>query len=117
MPQFTARERLEPVIALLSVVAVRLLQLRAADRRADADRRLARELVAEEYVAVLSAWRFREVRQDLTVHEFFLALARLGGHQNRKRDRPPGWLVLWRGWSKLEHMVAGTQALASARCG
>jgi hypothetical protein len=30
---------------------------------------------------------------DWTVYDFYYALARLGGHQNRKRDHPPGWLV------------------------
>ena len=36
----------------------------------------------------------RAIRLDWTVHEFFYALARLGGHQNRKSDEEPGWLVL-----------------------
>jgi hypothetical protein len=43
------------------------------------------------------------------VHDFFLALARLGGHQNRRHDKRPGWLVLWRGWTDLQLLVAGTQ--------
>jgi len=45
------------------------------------------------------------------VHDFFFALARLGGRQNRKRDRRPGWLVLWRGWMKLQSMVEGAAAI------
>lgn len=55
--QFTAVERLEPAIALLSVVAVTLLNLRDASRRPDAATRLATTLLAEEYVEVLSLWR------------------------------------------------------------
>jgi Transposase Tn5 dimerisation domain len=47
------------------------------------------------------------------VREFFLALARLGGHQNRKCDGEPGWLVLWRGWMTLQQMVDGARA---SRC-
>ena len=117
LPQFTCVERLAPMIALLSVVAVGLLQLRWASRCPEAQKRWAAELMPETHVAVLSAWRFKKVRLDLTVHEFCLALARLGGHQNRKRDHPPGWLALWQGWSVLEDMVAGAVAMRTLKCG
>ncbi|NLS97105.1 MAG: hypothetical protein GXX96_33630, partial [Planctomycetaceae bacterium] len=50
---------------------------------------------------------YGRIRQDLTVHEFFFALARLGGHQNRKGDHRPGWLILWRGWVELQQMLDG----------
>jgi len=105
--QFTTIARLEPAIALLSVVAVTLLNLRDASRRPDTKTRRATTLLAADYVRVLSHWRYRKTRTDLTVHEFFLALARLGGHQNRKSDHQPGWLVLWRGWTKLQALLDG----------
>ena len=66
---------------------------------------------------VLSLWRYREIREDLTVHDFFYALARLGGHQNRKSDHRPGWLVLWRGWTKLQAMLDGYDAAQRIKCG
>ena len=115
--QFTTVARLEPAIALLSVVAVTLLNLRDASRRPDARARRATTLLATEYVEVLSIWRYRKKRNDLTVHEFFFALARLGGHQNRKRDHRPGWLVLWRGWTELQAMLDGYDAANQIRCG
>ena len=105
--QFTTTARLEPAVALLSVVAVTLLNLRDASRRPDATTRRATTILAPDYVEVLSLWRYREIREELTVHDFFYALARLGGHQNRKSDRRPGWLVLWRGWTKLQAMLDG----------
>jgi hypothetical protein len=113
--QFTSSAALKPMIALLSVVAVTLLNLREASRRPDAPQRPATDLVDARYVAVLSAWRYKKVRPDLNIHDFFYAVARLGGHQNRKRDHRPGWLVLWRGWMALQHMVDGAEALQS--CG
>jgi len=113
--QFSSSGALKPMIALLSVVAVALLNLREASRRPDAQQRPATEVVAARYVAVLSAWRYKKVRKDLSIHDFFYALARLGGHQNRKGDHRPGWLVLWRGWMALQHMVDGADALQS--CG
>jgi hypothetical protein len=113
--QFTSSGALTPMIGLLSVVAVKLLNLREASRRPDAKERRATELVDARYVAVLSAWRYKKVREDLSIHAFCYALARLGGHQNRKRDHRPGWLVLWRGWMALQQMVDGADALKS--CG
>ena len=78
--QFAAVERLEPAIALLSAVALTLLNLRDASRRPDAHTRRATTLFAAEYVEVLSLWRHGKVRSLWTIHDFFFALARLGGH-------------------------------------
>jgi hypothetical protein len=107
--QFTTSQALEPMIALLSIVAVALLNLREISRRDDAKERPATDFVDARYVAVLSNWRFGRVRLELSVHDFFFALARLGGHQNRKSDHHPGWLILWRGWMALNHMVDGAE--------
>jgi len=107
--QFTAVQRLQPAIALLSALALTLLNLRDISRRPDATTRRATTVFAPEYVEMLSLWRHGKSR-PLTIHEFCLALARLGGHQNRTRDHRPGWLVLWRGWTKLELLVTGYTA-------
>jgi hypothetical protein len=115
--QFTTLEALEPAIALLSVVAVTLLNLREASRRLDAKLRLATTLLAPEYVEALSVWRHQTISRDLTIHDFFYALARLGGHQNRKSDHRPGWIVIWRGWTKLQCMTEGYVAAQRKKCG
>lgn len=116
--QFTTTGRLEPAIALLSVVATTLLNLRDASRQPDAKTRPATTVIASDYVEVLSMWRHKKIRTDWTVHEFYFALARLGGHQNRKCDGHPGWLVLWRGWTKLQSMLDGYDVAKRARrCG
>lgn len=115
--QFTTEGRLQPAIALISVLAVSLLQLRDASRRPDAETRLAVALFPALLVRVLSLWRYGNQRTDLTVRDFCYALARLGGHQNRKSDHRPGWLVLWRGWMKLQAMAEHAAALAKERCG
>lgn len=107
--QFRTEAALQPMIALLSVVAVMLLNLRQAARRPDAHERPAIEVVEPIYEEVLRGWRHQTPRAGLTVHEFYMALARLGGHLKRKRDGFPGWLTLWRGWQKLQSMVAGVE--------
>lgn len=108
--QFSHIDRLQPAIALLSVIAVMLLTLRDHSRAPDAKTRPATTCVPALWVRILSAWRHKRVRMDWSVHDFFFALARLGGHQNRKHDHRPGWLVLWRGWAYLQAMLDGASA-------
>jgi hypothetical protein len=115
--QFTTEDGLQPAIALISVTALFLLNLRSASRRADAKERLATDLLPETCVEMLSLWRYRQPRPDMTVYEFYYALARLGGHQNRRHDHPPGWLVLWRGWTKLQPMLEAAAILRHKKCG
>jgi hypothetical protein len=102
--QMQSRAGLEVMIALPSVVAVALVNLRVAARQQQTADRPAAEVVEASWVEVLSIWRHGEAR-ELTVLEFTLALGRLGGHQNRKRDGLPGWLTLWRGWERLRTML------------
>jgi hypothetical protein len=67
-------------------------------------------LVDPIYEETLRNWRYKTPRGEMTIKEYTMALGRLGGHMNRKCDGFPGWLVLWRGWMKLHHMVAGVEA-------
>jgi hypothetical protein len=103
-------ERLEPAIALISAVATTLLRLRDAGRAPDAETRPATEVVDPVYVEVLAAHYGKRLGPRPMVKAFYLHVARLGGHQNRKADGSPGWLTLWRGWMKLQAMVDGYKA-------
>jgi len=117
-PQLTDEERLQPAIALLSIVTLTLLSLRDAGRRANAKKRKATDLIDKDYIEILSVWRHGKVKMDWTIHEFVWAMARLGGHQNRKSDHPPGWQILWRGWTDLQAMMCGADAAKQLRkCG
>lgn len=107
--QFTTIDRLEPAIGMLSILATTLLQLRDAARQPDADERPATDLVSADYVRVLAAHYGSRLGARPSILKFFLHVARLGGHQNRKNDFP-GWITLWRGWMKLQNMVLGYQA-------
>lgn len=108
LPQFTTGAALRASIAVLSVVATQLLRLRDLARGPNATTQPATQVIDDDYVEAVSLWRFNEVR-ELNVHDFFKALGKLGGHLNRKHDGSPGWLVLWRGWTKLQLLVAGAQ--------
>jgi len=110
-------ERLEPMVGLMSVVAVRLLQLKSA-ARSEPDRP-ARQIVPKLWLAMLKAARKRLRRvYDLTVYEFYRELAKLGGFLGRKGDGEPGWITIWRGWEKLNTLVRGAELVAELKkCG
>jgi hypothetical protein len=108
--QFEKIERLEPAIAVFSAVATTLLRLRDAARAPDADTRAATTVIDSEYVDVLAGHYGKRLGSRPSVLRFFMHVARLGGHQNRKSDGFPGWITLWRGWMKLQAMVDGYRA-------
>ena len=102
--QLQSQAGLQPAIALLSVLAVALVNAREAARDEARADRPATDYVDPLGVRVLSVWRHGEPR-PLTVREYILALGRLGGHLNRRCDGLPGWQTLWRGATLLNAMV------------
>ena len=108
--QLKTRGRLEALAALLSVVAVRLLQLKA-HARAEPDRPAA-EVVPPRYVNLLTIARGLNRTTSLTVGRFYRELAKLGGFLGRKHDGDPGWITIWGGWDKLQLMMRGADAAA-----
>ena len=72
--QFSSRQSLEPAIAVLSVVAVWLLQMRDAGRDEGLAGRPAEQVVPALWVRVLSAWRHRRACPDWTYGQFTQAL-------------------------------------------
>jgi hypothetical protein len=97
--------RLESLSAVLSLVAIRLLntKLRAA---AWPDQPLAPDQVGVEALQI-SAQRFGAPKTGWTQSTFWLAVARLGGFIGRKGDGSPGWQTIWRGWQRLSWMTEG----------
>ena len=81
--QYETADRLEPVIGVICVQAVRLLQLRDVARQAPETP--AKKLVPLEWVEVLGEITGRP-RAINTVREFMRALAGLGGFLGRKSD-------------------------------
>jgi hypothetical protein len=114
--RFERPERLEPVIALLSVVAAMLLDLRQLAREPQAEHEPAKDHVPLLWVKVLSGWRYKRVREDLSLREFYMALGKLGGHLGRKSDGFPGWQKLWKGWGELHLMIQGALAIERRGC-
>jgi hypothetical protein len=106
--------------AILSVVAVRLLNLRelAESDRSDDASALQTQAPAVWIQIVAKLGKFQAT--TLTPRQFWLTIARQGGYLARKRDGRPGWKVIWRGWYDIHQMVLGAelwQELQPQRCG
>jgi hypothetical protein len=101
--QLEHADRLEPLVGMLSVVAVRLLQLKH-QAKSNPDRP-AQEVVPRRYVKTLAA--YRKDSERMTCRRFWREVAKLGGFLGRKADGDPGWLTLWRGWQQLELLTEG----------
>ena len=90
-------------------IAVRLLQLRQTVRQAPQTPAIT--VVAPLLVQVL-ARRQKLDWQTLTAEQFWQQVARLGGFQGRRRDGPPGWRTVWRGWRYLSDLADGARLFA-----
>lgn len=111
--QYEQAHRLAAVIGLLSVVAVRLVQLKMVARK-EPDRP-ASQVIPKAWLETLRA--VTKMRRPIhTVHEFFRGLAMFGGFLGRKGDGEPGWQTIWGGLDKLLLCVRGATAM-SQKCG
>lgn len=113
--QYATAARLERVTGVLSVLAVRLLQMKAIAQQ-DPDRP-AHDVAPARWVEVLKGARRRPKRTVWTIRQFLRELAGLGGHLGRKRDGEPGWITLWRGVEKLLLILRGADVERHRKCG
>jgi len=87
-------------------LAVRLLQLRQAVRHLPDLPAVA--LIEPVQVEILARRRHLDAA-TLTATQFWQAVARLGGHQGRTSDGPPGWRTLWKGYCYLCDLTEGAR--------
>jgi len=99
-------ERLANLIAILCILAWRVVWLCMTNRVSpDLPARLVftdTEIKLLEHLIPM-----KEGSQKRTVGQFLIRLARLGGYLDRKRDPPPGNMVLWRGITRLTDIHLG----------
>lgn len=95
---------LQRLLGLCAPIAARLLQLREIARLEP--EALASEEVPGEVIVVVSILAGVS-STGMTNRQFWRAVAQLGGHQGRKRDGPPGWLTIWRGWQHIQTVMEG----------
>jgi hypothetical protein len=104
--RFETADRLESCAALLSVVAVRVFQLRTALQAQP-------EAPAEQVATALESQLVRRwlghTQGPFTVGDFVRGVAKLGGFLGRRCDGDPGVRALWRGYQRLQDMLVGFQ--------
>jgi hypothetical protein len=111
---YETSSRWENLTAMLSIIAVRLLQLKTiAVKEPD---RPAIEVVPQGWLQMLHVLRGPKRKKVETARDFVRALAGLGGHLGRKSDGQPGWITIWRGFNKLHLLLRGAAAM-NKRCG
>lgn len=101
--------RLEPLIAVLAVVAVRLLSTKMLARSRPQSFEAA-ESFGPEMLAILEK-KIGPPKGGWTNKNVLVATARLGGFLARKHDGMPGWQTIWRGWQRLMWMAEGVATL------
>ena len=107
---------LKTMIGMLTVLAVRLLQLKN-DTRLWPDRP-AEQTVPKELVQTLAKLIGVDDPRTISVRRFTHEVAKRGGFIGRKSDGDPGWLTLWRGWHELLLIHQGySLAQGEIRCG
>ena len=113
--QLAKAQRIEALLGILAVVAVRLLnrKLLATTRPQEA---VAAEDLGPEVLAILEGTLGRPA-EGWTNRTVLRSIARLGGFIGRKSDGEPGWLTIWRGWQRLIPMVQGFELARRTRCG
>jgi hypothetical protein len=112
--QYQTSHGLETTAGMLSVLAVRLVQLKSV-ARVDPNRP-AEAVVPRRWINMARYMQRGKHRNISTVQEFYHAVARLGGWLGRKHDGEPGWITLWHGFDKLVLLLRGADASRS-KCG
>jgi hypothetical protein len=104
--RFENRERMEACLGVLSVVAVRVYQLKnAVESQPEAP---ASEAATEVEIELISRWEGKST-DELTVKGFVFGVAKLGGFLARRGDGQPGVQSLWRGYQRLQDLILGAQ--------
>jgi len=101
--------RLESLIAVLSVVAVRLLSTKFLVRTRPETCEAVHSF-GPQMLALLEA-KLGKPKGGWTNAAVLIGIARLGGFLARKHDGMPGWQTIWRGWHRLMWMAEGVDAL------
>lgn len=105
--ELESAERLRALVAVLAVVAVRLLNAKLL-ARARPDEAVEAASFGPEAVALLAA-QYGEPPGGWTHASLLVAVARLGGFLARRGDGAPGWQTIWRGWQRLMTMTDGVR--------
>ena len=107
--QLERADRLEVLIGILAVVALRLLSTKML-ARSEPDGKQAAQSFGPEMLGLLEK-KLGKPNGGWTNQNVLIATARLGGFLARKHDGMPGWQTIWRGWHRLMWMCEGVKLM------
>lgn len=113
--QLESASRIQSLLGILSVVAVRLLGMKLL-ARVEPQGCPGPDDIDPAALSVLKA-RFGQPTSGWTWESVLTAIARLGGFLARKGDGSPGWITIWRGFRKLRYMTEGAELFRGEKCG
>lgn len=116
--RLSTRERLERLIAIKSIIAFKILYLS----------KVALTHPEEPCTKILTSqeWKALYMREHQTIllpeeppniKQAIIWLGKLGGFLNRRNDKLPGTLTLWRGYESLQESMKMFSILNSQNCG
>lgn len=107
--QLERGDKLQSLIAVLAVVAVRLLSTKMLARSRPESSEAAQSFGPQ--MLELLEKKLGKPKGGWTNVNVLVATARLGGFIGRKSDGMPGWQTIWRGWQRLMWMAEGVETL------
>lgn len=102
--QFKNSERIERLTGFLAVAAICLLHMREQMRTGQLT--LAKEYIPHLMLEIVSK-KSSIYAASMTLKQFWIEVAKMGGFLARKNDNDPGWITIWRGWNDLQKMCEG----------
>lgn len=116
--RLSTKERLEKLIAIKSIIAFKILYLS----------KVVLSYPEEVCTRILSheEWKALYIREHQaillpdkppTIKQVIIWLGKLGGFMNRKNDKFPGTMTLWRGYENLKQSIIMIRAMETKSCG
>lgn len=105
--QLRSSFRIENYLGIAGIIAVKLLQIR--DLMRINPNELASKVVDQLSLKIIQ--NYHKIDKELTIKEFYILVAKMGGFLNRKSDGDPGWQTLWKGQLQLFWMIEGAKTI------
>ena len=108
-------ERLVNLIAVFCIVSWRIFWLTMINRSAPtASPKIA--LTNREIIVLDQIRPEKDTKAPKDLSCYIIKIAKLGGYLARTNDPPPGNMVMWRGWTRLNDIMLGT-TITTETCG
>ena len=108
--QLEKQSRIESLVAVLAIVAVRLVNLKFL-ARSQPDTPVDPKLFGKSALQILERQFGPPPQGQWTYRELLRATAKMGGFIGRRGDGEPGWQTIWRGWQRLMWMAEGAELI------